>query len=65
MCVCVCTCSAMFDVDFFLDYRILGRVLYWFVWTVWVPRWKGYGMIEEEEMLTDGTTIAKLVHKTK
>ena len=36
--------------------------LYWYVWTVLIPRWLGYTLEEETEVLDDGTTITKLVH---
>lgn len=37
-------------------------VVYWYVWTILVPRWRGYSIEEKEEVLSDGTTITKLVH---
>ncbi|KAJ5835920.1 Major facilitator superfamily domain general substrate transporter [Penicillium robsamsonii] len=57
------------DVDFFYaTYAIVGigivlfGVLYWYVWTVLLPRWGGYQLEEEKEILADGTSIIKLVH---
>ena len=38
-------------------------LLYWFVWTRLIPRWRGYRIEEETEVLSDGTSITKLVHK--
>jgi hypothetical protein len=38
-------------------------VLYWYVWTILLPRWRGYRLEEEVEVLKDGTSITKLVHK--
>jgi len=40
---------------------ILSGVLYWYIWTVLVPRLKGYVLEEEAEVLDDGTTITKLI----
>ncbi|KAJ5959325.1 Major facilitator superfamily domain general substrate transporter [Penicillium vulpinum] len=57
------------DVDFFYaTYALVGigivlfGVLYWYVWTVLLPRWGGYQLEEEKEILDDGTSIIKLVH---
>ncbi|KAJ5513201.1 Major facilitator superfamily domain general substrate transporter [Penicillium fimorum] len=57
------------DVDFFYaTYAIVGigivlfGILYWYVWTVLLPRWGGYQLEEEKEILADGTSIIKLVH---
>ncbi|KAJ5164484.1 uncharacterized protein N7500_006314 [Penicillium coprophilum] len=57
------------DVDFFYaTYALVGigivlfGVLYWYVWTVLLPRWGGYQLEEEKEILADGTSIIKLVH---
>ncbi|KXH35732.1 methionine permease [Colletotrichum simmondsii] len=53
---------------FYATYAIIGvsiltaGVLYWYVWTVALPRWGGYKIEEKEEILSDGTTITKLVH---
>ena len=41
--------------------RILFGVLYWYVWTVVLPRKGGYHLEEEKEILADGTSIIKLV----
>ncbi|KAJ5561001.1 Amino acid/polyamine transporter I, partial [Penicillium sp. DV-2018c] len=56
------------DVDFFYaTYALVGiaivlfGVLYWYVWTVLLPRWGGYRLEEEKEILDDGTSIIKLV----
>ncbi|KAJ9317004.1 hypothetical protein DTO271D3_2743 [Paecilomyces variotii] len=60
------------DVDFFYaTYAIVGvgiilfAVIYWYVWTVLLPRWRGYTLEEEVEVLEDGTSITKLVHYYK
>ncbi|KAJ5189579.1 hypothetical protein N7472_008593 [Penicillium cf. griseofulvum] len=59
------------DVDFFYAtyalvgigiFSVLFGVLYWYVWTVLIPRWGGYELEEEKEILADGTSIIKLVH---
>jgi len=38
-------------------------VIYWFVWTIALPRYRGYRLEEEADTLGDGTTITKLVRK--
>ncbi|KAJ4165653.1 hypothetical protein LMH87_007277 [Akanthomyces muscarius] len=54
---------------FYATYAIVGiatvliSIVYWYVWTVVIPRWWGYSLEEEEATLPDGTTITKLVHK--
>ncbi|GKZ67805.1 hypothetical protein AnigIFM60653_001712 [Aspergillus niger] len=73
--VCVALLSAPFfppadgksDVNFFYaTYAIVGMgviifgILYWYVWTVLLPRWGGYKLEEEDEVLDDGTKITKL-----
>lgn len=42
-------------------YRIIFAVLYWYVWTVILPRRGGYRLEEAVETLDDGTTITRLV----
>jgi hypothetical protein len=42
-------------------FSILFGVLYWYIWTVFIPRWRSYTLEEVEEVLDDGTTITKLV----
>ncbi|KID87121.1 Amino acid/polyamine transporter I [Metarhizium guizhouense ARSEF 977] len=44
---------------------IVGSIAYWYVWTVAVPRWRGYRLEEETTILADGTSVTKLVHKRK
>lgn len=40
--------------------RIIFGILYWYIWTVLLPRWGGYKLEEEDEVLDDGTKITKL-----
>jgi hypothetical protein len=40
---------------------ILFGVLYWYIWTVFLPRRGGYRLEEAVETLDDGTNITKLV----
>jgi hypothetical protein len=40
-------------------------VLYWYIWTVYLPRRKGYSLEETVEVLDDGTTITRLVQVPK
>ncbi|CAG8420461.1 unnamed protein product [Penicillium salamii] len=56
------------DVDFFYaTYALVGigliifGILYWYIWTVILPRKGGYKLEEEKEILADGTSIIKLV----
>ncbi|KAM3509033.1 hypothetical protein MY10362_000822 [Beauveria mimosiformis] len=54
---------------FYATYAIVGistvliSIVYWYVWTVLIPRWWGYSLEEEDAILPDGTTITKLIHK--
>jgi heme/copper-type cytochrome/quinol oxidase subunit 2 len=41
---------------------ILFGVLYWFVWLKFIPRWRGYRVEEEMNVLDDGTPVTSLVH---
>lgn len=43
----------------------LFGVLYWYVWTVLLPRRGGYSLEEEAEVLDDGTSVTKLVRAYK
>ncbi|EXJ89558.1 hypothetical protein A1O3_02625 [Capronia epimyces CBS 606.96] len=76
--LCLCLISAPLfppkkgsaDVNFFYaTYALVGLailifgVAYWFVWTVALPRYRGYRLEEEADILDDGTTITKLVRK--
>lgn len=42
-------------------HRILCGVLYWYMWTVVIPRWGNYSLEEETAVLKDGTSITRLV----
>lgn len=43
--------------------RFFASVIYWYLWTVVIPKVRGYTLEEEEAKLADGTTITKIVHK--
>jgi hypothetical protein len=43
-------------------FRIVAGVLYWYVWTVVLPKWGGYTLEEKTEVLDDGTSITRVVH---
>ena len=45
--------------------RILFGVLYWYIWTVLLPRRGGYTLEETVETLDDGTNVTKLVRSYK
>ncbi|KAM0265585.1 hypothetical protein ACHAQJ_000017 [Trichoderma viride] len=53
----------------YATYAVVGMstivigILYWYVWTVLLPKWGGYTLEEETEVLDDGTSITRLVHK--
>lgn len=42
-------------------HRLLGGVLYWYIWTVVIPRWRNYRLEEQTDVLEDGTSITQLV----
>ncbi len=44
-------------------HSMLFGVAYWFVWTIVLPRYRGYRLEEEADILGDGTTINRLVRK--
>jgi amino acid transporter len=57
------------DVSFFYaTYALVGISIiifafsYWYFWIIWLPRRRGYRMDEQVEVLSDGTSITKLVH---
>ncbi|KAH6963405.1 amino acid/polyamine transporter I [Fusarium avenaceum] len=39
-------------------------VVYWYVWTIGVPRWRGTRLEEETDVLDDGTTITRLRYRS-
>jgi hypothetical protein len=41
---------------------ILFAILYWYLAFVAIPRWYGYRVEEETEVLSDGTSITRLVN---
>ena len=41
--------------------RLLCGVIYWYLWTVAIPRWRNYRLEEQTDVLEDGTTITQLV----
>ncbi|TLD36013.1 methionine permease [Venturia nashicola] len=52
----------------YATYAVVGSsvplfgIIYWYIWTVALPRWRGYYLEEAVEILDDGTSITKLVH---
>ena len=42
-------------------HSMLFGILYWYVWTVLLPRWKGYSLEEETRLLDDGTTVTTMI----
>lgn len=56
------------DVGFwYATYAVVGGgllicgVVYWYLWTSLVPRLRGYHLVEEADVLQDGTSVTKLV----
>ncbi|OAQ77012.1 methionine permease [Purpureocillium lilacinum] len=43
----------------------VGSLLYWYVWTVLLPRIRGYTLEEETAVLRDGTAVTRIVHKQR
>lgn len=41
--------------------RLVFGVVYWYVWTVLLPRWGKYTLEEEVKTLDDGTSVTRLV----
>ena len=41
--------------------RIIVGVIYWYLWTVLIPRLRGYRLEEEADVLQDGTSVTRLV----
>ncbi|KAM0551885.1 hypothetical protein ACHAPJ_008222 [Fusarium lateritium] len=39
---------------------LVAGVIYWYLWTIAIPRWRGTKLEEETHVLEDGTTITKL-----
>ena len=40
---------------------MIGGVVYWYIWTVLIPRLRGYHLEEDTDILEDGTSVTKLV----
>ena len=40
---------------------MLFGVLYWYVWSILLPKWQGYRLEEETNVLDDGTTVNKVI----
>lgn len=55
-----CKCVLLFE-ELADRYSLLFGVIYWYIWTVLLPRWGGYRLEEEVDVLDDGTSITKLV----
>lgn len=41
--------------------RLLFGVVYWYLWTKLIPSLAGYHLEEENGLLSDGTTVTRLV----
>ena len=41
--------------------RLICGVIYWYLWTVLIPRLRGYRLEEEDDVLQDGTSVTKLI----
>ena len=49
------------DFRLLTTYSMLFGILYWYVWTILLPRWKGYNLEEETRLLDDGTTVTTMI----
>ncbi|KAH6958008.1 amino acid permease-domain-containing protein [Ilyonectria sp. MPI-CAGE-AT-0026] len=53
---------------FYATYALVGvtiflaGIVYWYVWTIAIPRWRGSRLEEETRVLQDGTVVTKLVY---
>ncbi|KAL8807209.1 MAG: hypothetical protein Q9182_000891 [Xanthomendoza sp. 2 TL-2023] len=43
------------------DATLVFGVVYWYIWTILIPCIRGYHLEEEDDILTDGTTVTRLV----
>ncbi|UZP38412.1 hypothetical protein NXS19_006228 [Fusarium pseudograminearum] len=43
---------------------LVAGVLYWYVWTVGIPHWRGTRLEEQTDVLDDGTTITRLRYRS-
>lgn len=43
-------------------HRLTLGVIYWLMFAIVLPKWRGYALADETEALDDGTTITKVVH---
>ncbi|UNI18460.1 low-affinity methionine permease [Purpureocillium takamizusanense] len=43
----------------------VGSLLYWYVWTILLPRIRGYTLEEETVVLQDGTAVTRIIHKER
>jgi amino acid transporter len=43
---------------------VVVGVVYWYLWTIGVPRWRGTKLEEETDVLADGTTITRLRYRS-
>ena len=46
-------------------HRLVCGVIYWYIWTVFIPHLGGYRLEEEADTLQDGTRITKLIKVRK
>ncbi|KAJ9157761.1 Methionine permease [Pleurostoma richardsiae] len=52
---------------FYATYALVGVAIilfgfgYWYIWTVFLPKWRGYKLEERSDVLDDGVTITRLV----
>jgi hypothetical protein len=64
-----CECSANYPFINFLPLcapklivlRFVFGFIYWYIWTILLPKWKNYSLEEKEEVLEDGTTVTTLI----
>ena len=42
---------------------LIFSVIYWFVWFIVLPRYRGYKLEDESDILDDGTKVTRLVRR--
>jgi hypothetical protein len=56
--------NLIFSLDLSADLcnRLLVGAVYWYVWSILLPKWYGYRLENHTEVLKDGTSVTKIVH---
>ena len=43
---------------------VVVGVVYWYLWTIGIPGWRGTKLEEETDVLADGTAVTRLRYKS-